>query len=245
MKNIAIVTGGSRGIGKAISIKLAENGYAIWLNYRSNDEEALKVKHRIESNGGECELIKFDVSSKEDVNKILISKINAINKKTARLSILINNAGIKKDNLFFWLTDSDWEDVINTNLNGFFYVTKAVIHNMMENKHGNIINISSVSGQIGNISQTNYSASKSGLIAATKTLSKELGRSNIRVNCVIPGLIKTDMSKDLMENKALKKEIPLKRFGEPEEIAHTIEFLCSEKASYITGSIINVTGGLY
>lgn len=245
MKNIAIITGGSRGIGKATALELAENGYDIWLNYKSNTEQAQKVKDEIQAKGKNCELIAFDVSSSDEVKDKLKPKIEKLDTENERISVLVNNAGIIKDNIFHWLTQEEWEDVINTNLNGFYYVTKCVIDHMLKNRHGNIINISSISGLIGNFGQTNYSASKAGIIAASKTLAKEVARSNIRVNVVVPGLIKTDMSVEMQKNKEMKKLIPMRRLGKPEEISGVVSFLVSDKASYITGSVINATGGLY
>jgi 3-oxoacyl-[acyl-carrier protein] reductase len=245
MKNIAIITGGSRGIGKATALELADDGYDIWLNYRSNSEQAQKVKEEIEAKGRECVLIQFDVSSSEDVKDKLKTKVDKLNPDEERISVLVNNAGIIRDNIFHWLTQEEWEEVINTNLNGFYYVTKCVIDHMLKNRHGNIINISSVSGLMGNFGQTNYSASKAGIIASSKALAKEVARSNIRVNVVVPGLIKTDMSKEMQKNKEMKKLIPMRRLGKPEEISGVISFLVSDKASYITGAVINATGGLY
>ncbi len=245
MKEIAIITGGSRGIGKAIAISLAKDGFDIWINYNKNKESAIETQKEISTIGMECKILQFDVSSKDSVRAVLSKEIENVNKDTHRISVLVNNAGIIKDNIFHWMTDEEWEDVINTDLNGFFYVTKSVINHMTGNKKGSIVNISSISGIIGNYAQANYSAAKAGIIAATKTLSKELARSNVRVNAVVPGFIITDMTKEMAENSELKKMIPMRRFGKAEEIANVVSFLCSDKASYITGAVLNVTGGLY
>lgn len=245
MSDIALVTGGSRGIGRAVCIELAKKGYEIWLNYHSNTDKAEETKKIIEDFNASCKLLKFDITDKTTVKEVLEKELKQLSEQNKKLSVLVNNAGIIRDKLFLWISDEEWEDVINTNLNGFYYVTKNVINHMKSNKKGSIVNISSLSGVIGNISQTNYSASKGAVIPATKALAKEVGRYNIRVNCVVPGLIKTDMLKDIEEDKSIKKQIPLKRFGEPEEIAKVVAFLTSKDASYITGSIINVTGGFY
>ena len=245
MKDIAIVTGGSRGIGRAIALQLAEDGYDIWLNYRINTAAANEVRTGIEAAGRTCKCLQFDISDKGMIRKTLQPEIDRLNRKEERISVLINNAGISRDNIFHWMTDEEWEDVINTDLNSFFYVTKCVTPHMNENKHGKIINISSLSGQIGNFSQINYSAAKAGLIAATKTLAKEFGRRKIRVNAVAPGLIETDMTKEVEGNDEILKMIPMKRFGKPEEVAGVVSFLCSDKASYVTGAVIPVNGGLY
>jgi len=245
MKNIAIVTGGSRGIGKAIAIQLAKDGYDIWLNYNHNVNAAEETKKQIESFNQECTLLQFDVASQENVKTILQSKIAELNKEKERLMVLVNNAGITKDNLFYWMSDNDWHDVINTNLNGFYYVTKSVIDQMILNKKGYIVNISSLSGEVGNIAQASYSAAKAGIIAATKVLAKELRRNNILVNSVTPGLIDTDMTEGIKNDKKFLKRIPLRRAGKVDEVAHVVSFLCSPKASYITGAIIPVNGGVF
>jgi 3-oxoacyl-[acyl-carrier protein] reductase len=182
MREIAIVTGGSRGIGKAIALQLARDGFDIWLNFNKNREKAEEVKRGIEEIGQKCELIPFDVSDKNQVNDVLKNKVEKLNGENERISTLVNNAGIIKDNIFLWMQDEEWQKVINTNLNSFFYVTKTVVDHMVENKNGSIINVSSLSGVAGNFGQANYSAAKAGLIAAAKTLSKELGRYKVRVS---------------------------------------------------------------
>jgi 3-oxoacyl-[acyl-carrier protein] reductase len=238
----ALVTGGSRGIGRAISIKLASLGYHVLINYKSNIEEAQKTLTLLKQTGSNGELIKFDVSNMQEVE-------NALNKwadenKDNYIEVLINNAGIRKDILLIWMENSHWHDVLNTNLNGFFYVTRTLLKNMLVKKYGRIVNIVSLSGLKGLPGQVNYSAAKAAVIGATKALAQEIGKKNVTVNAVAPGFIRTDMTQDLNENE-LKILIPLNRFGLPEEVAEVVCFLASEKASYITGEVISVNGGLY
>lgn len=238
----ALVTGGSRGIGKAICIKLAEMGYHVLINYKSNTEQAQNTLEVIKENGGNGELLQFDVSVQADVEKALTEWQE--NHKESYIEVLVNNAGIRKDTLLIWMENEHWFDVINTNLNGFLYVTKLLLKYMLVNKHGRIINIVSLSGLKGLPGQVNYSAAKGGVIAATKALAQEVGKKKVTVNAVAPGFIKTDMTSDLNEDE-LKKMIPLNRFGLPEEVADVVCFLASEKASYITGEVISVNGGIY
>ncbi|GMT49513.1 MAG: 3-ketoacyl-ACP reductase [bacterium] len=245
MKDIALVTGASRGIGKAIALKLAEKGYHIWLNYNKDTKSANETKDQIIKLGKDCKLLQFDVASKDRVREVLTKEINNLDKEKERIAVLVNNAGIVKDALFYWMRDEEWEDVINTNLNSLFYVTKAVIESMILNKHGYIVNLSSLSGEAGNMAQANYSASKAGIIGATKSLAKEMARSNILINVVSPGLIESDMTQNLKDNKNLIKSIPMKRFGRPEEVANVVAFLCSSESSYISGAVIPVNGALY
>lgn len=242
MNKVAFITGGSRGIGKACSIELAKKGYNILLNYRNNDAAAQETKAEIEALGVSCELLKMDVSDKKDIETKLTNWLDANKDKT--IEVLVNNAGIKQDNLMIWLTDENWESVINTSLNSFFYITRLLIKGMVANKFGRIINMVSLSGVKGMAGQTNYAAAKGGVIAATKSLAQELGRRNITVNAVAPGFIKTDMTEDIDESN-YKNHIPLKRFGEVEEVSALVGFLASKEASYITGEVINVNGGLY
>jgi len=238
----ALITGGSRGIGKAICLKLAQMGYHVLINYRSNDKEAQDTLTQIKDNGGSAELMKFDVSNHDEI-KTFLDQWKEKN-PDAYIEVLINNAGIRKDALVMWMKDEDWNDVIQTNLNSFYYTTKELMQDMIVNKFGRVVNIVSLSGIKGLPGQTNYSAAKGGVIAASKALAQEVGKKNITVNCVAPGFIKTDMTKDLDE-KEHKRLIPMARFGKPEEVAEAVAFLASEKASYITGEVISVNGGLY
>jgi 3-oxoacyl-[acyl-carrier protein] reductase len=238
----ALVTGGSRGIGRAICIKLISLDFHILVNYLSNEMEAHRTLSLIKQAGGNGDLLKFDVSDHVQVE-------DAINKwseehKEDYIEVLVNNAGIRKDMLMMWMENRHWHDVLNTNLNGFFYVTKAVLNNMLVRKKGRIINVVSLSGVKGLPGQVNYSAAKAAIIGATKALAQEIGKRNITVNAVAPGFIKTDMTKNLNETE-LKNMIPLNRFGSPEEVAEVVCFLASEKSSYITGEVIAINGGLY
>jgi len=238
----ALVTGGSRGIGRAICISLAEMGYHILINYNSNEEEAKKTLEAIASSGGSSELMPFDVSDPEKVNEAL-QGWQEKHKDDGYIKVLVNNAGIRKDNLMVWMEEDEWSSVINTNLNSFYYVTRLLLQDMIVNKFGRIINVVSLSGKDGMPGQTNYSAAKAGVIGATKALAKELGRKKVTVNAVAPGFIKTDMTEDLDE-KQFKSLIPVGRFGEAIEVAAVVAFLASDKASYITGEVISVNGGI-
>jgi 3-oxoacyl-[acyl-carrier protein] reductase len=238
----ALVTGGSRGIGRATCVKLVTLGYHVLINYKSNETEALKTLELVKSAGGSGELLKFDVSDSHDVEQVL-NKWNEEH-NDEYIEVLINNAGIRKDILLMWMENDHWKDVIQTNLDGFFYVTRALLKNMLVKRYGRIVNVVSLSGLKGMPGQVNYSAAKAALIGATKALAQEIGKKNVTVNAVAPGFIKTDMTKDLNENE-LKNLIPLNRFGFPEEVAEVICFLASEKSSYITGEVISVNGGLY
>ena len=238
----ALVTGGSRGIGKAICVKLAAMGYYIIVNYKSNEDAANQTLTSLKASGSDGELLKFDVADKDDVKAALGSWIEQNPDKL--IEVLVNNAGIKQDVLMMWMKDEDWDSVLNTSLNGFFYVTRLVLNGMLVKKFGRIINIVSLSGLKGLPGQTNYSAAKPGVIGATKALAQEVGRRGITVYAVAPGFFKTDMTEGLNE-KDLKAMIPVHRFGEPEEVAATVAFLASADASYITGEVISVNGGLY
>lgn len=238
----ALVTGGARGIGRAICIQLAKQGYDILVNYRSNEEAALETIKLIKENSDKKGMhLPFDVSDKAAVDKALTHWKEE--HKDDHIEILVNNAGIRSDALMMWMKDEQWDNVIHTSLNGFFYVTRRVIDEMITKKYGRVINIVSVSGLVGVPGQTNYSASRAGIIGATRSLAQEVARRNITVNAVAPGFIKTDMTADLNE-KELKKLIPMRRFGDAKEVAHLVGFLASRNASYISGEVISITGGL-
>lgn len=238
----ALVTGGSRGIGKAVSIKLAQDGYYVLINFRSNVEEAEATLNEIKFHGGEGELMQFDVSDVKAIDDVLGTWVEQNQNK--HIEVLVNNAGITRDNLMVFMSDEDWKRVVSTNQDSFFYVTRAVLKEMLVNKSGRIINLVSLSGQKGHPGQVNYSATKGAIIAATKSLAMEVGKKKVRVNAVAPGFITTDMTKDLDE-KGLKRLIPMNRFGQASEVAEVVSFLASEKSSYITGETISVNGGMY
>jgi 3-oxoacyl-[acyl-carrier protein] reductase len=238
----ALVTGGSRGIGKAVCLRLAEQGYYVLVNYLSNEEAASDTLAEIRNGGGDGELLPFDVAAKEQVRLRLGGWIEA--NPSRRIEVLVNNAGIKKDALMVWMEDEQWSSVIGANLDAFFYVTRLVLNGMLLNRYGRIVNIVSLSGLKGVAGQTNYSAAKGGVIAATKALAQEVGRHGITVNAVAPGFIHTDMTAEIDE-KQMRVLIPVRRFGSPDEVAHAVAFLASPLASYITAEILSVNGGLY
>ncbi len=238
----ALVTGGSRGIGKAICKKLAADGNYILINYRSNKTEAENTLAEILAEGGKAELFPFDVSEPEAIEKAFDDFREKHPDK--HIEVLVNNAGIRKDNLQVFMEDDDWNDVINTNLNSFFYITRRVLKDMLVHKFGRIINMVSLSGLKGMPGQTNYAAAKAGIIGATKSLAQEVAPKKVTVNAVAPGFIKTDMTADLDE-KMLKKTIPMRRFGKAEEVAELVSFLASDKAAYISGEVISINGALY
>lgn len=239
---VALVTGASRGIGKAIALDLASNGASIAVNYAGNEAKANEVVDEIKANGGNAIAIKADVSNGDEVQAMIKEVLNEF----GQLDILVNNAGITRDNLLMRMKDSEWDDVIDTNLKGVFLCTKAVTRQMMKQRNGRIINITSVVGVSGNAGQANYVAAKAGVIGLTKTTAKELASRNITVNAVAPGFITTDMTDELNEDiKAdLLKQIPLATLGEPSDIANVVTFLSSEKSKYITGQTLHVNGGM-
>ncbi len=238
----ALVTGGSRGIGRAVCLALAKDGCAVIINYRSNEQAAIEVKQLIEAEGGVAELLPFDVSDGQSVDAALTQWQDSHPEDC--ISILVNNAGIRKDAVMVFMQNEQWNDVLHTNLDSFFFVTRRVLKGMISKRYGRIINVASLSGIKGLAGQTNYSAAKAGLIGATKALAQEIGSRKITVNAVAPGFIATDMTQDLPEAD-LKKMIPAGRFGTAEEVADLVAFLASDKAAYITGEVISINGGLY
>ena len=237
-KKVALVTGGSRGIGKACAIELAKAGCDVIINYAGNEEAANKTVEELKALGSNAKAMKFDVSNQELVE----NAIKEIMDEYKRIDILVNNAGITRDGLFMRMNAQNWLDVINTNLNGAYYVSNPVAKIMIKQRSGAIVNMASISGIYGNAGQANYSTAKAGLIGMTKALAKELASRNIRVNAVAPGFIQTDMTKDLPQEQIVER-IPLKRLGEPEDIAKTVKFLALD-TTYITGQVIGVDGGL-
>ena len=231
MKKV-LVTGATGSIGEEIVKEYAKNGFFVYIAYNNNHQKAQNLLEEIDNKG---ELISFDIKDKESIKNSL---------ENLDVDVLINNAGIIKDNLFFFMSDDEWEDVINTNLNGNFYITKIISKNMMMNKRGSIVNIASISGVSGNAGQANYSASKGGIIALTKTLCLELGRYNIRVNALAPAIIESEMTKDIPNLKEMKKAIPLGRFGTANEVASCAYFIGVD-ATYISGEVLNISGGMF
>ena len=239
----ALVTGGSRGIGRAICVQLAQDSdYHILINYRSNQKEAEHTLKLVKEQGGNGELLPFDVADFDAVKNSLESWYE--NNPKSIIEVIVNNAGITKDGLFMWMPKEDWDSVMNTSLNGFYNVTNTLMQKILRNRYGRIVNIVSVSGVKGTAGQVNYSAAKGAIVAATKALAQEVAKRKITVNAVAPGFIKSDMTANLDESE-LKKMIPANRFGEAEEVADLVSFLVSKKASYITGEIININGGIY
>jgi len=237
---VALVTGASRGIGKAIAKSLADSGRFVYINFHSNMEKAQQTLDEIVKEGGKAELLQFDVTNKEDTEKAL----DHIYKTHGKIDILVNNAGIRDDMLMVWMKKENWQKVLDTNLTGFFNVTRLVVKNMLPKRWGRIINMTSTSGQTGQAGQVNYSASKAGLIGATQALAKEIAKRKITVNAVAPGFIETDMTQDLPLDQ-ISKSIPAGRVGKPEEVAAVVLFLCSNDAAYITGQVIGVNGGVF
>jgi len=235
---IALVVGASRGIGRAIALRLAQSGFDIWLTYKGNHTAAQEVKLEIEKLGRGCDLIAFDVSNYEETKAALEKRV-----EDSAPQVLVYNAGITRDNLLVWMTKEEWSSVISTNLDGFYNVTRTVLLPMLKAKRGRIVVVSSVSGVIGQAGQVNYSASKAGLIGAAKALAREVGKKNILVNVVAPGLIETDMTEGIPKEKILPL-IPVNRLGRPEDVASVVNFLCTEENMYIHGQVIGIDGGL-
>ena len=238
----AIVTGGSRGIGRAVCLRLAAMGYNILLTYHTNDALAASVTEEVSALGVSCEALRFDVRDAAESESVLGGWLNA--HPEARMEVLVNNAGFRRDNLFLWQTEEDWRSVLEVSLWGFLHVTQLVLKRMVVQRYGRIVNVASLSGVKGLVGQTNYSAAKGGVIAATKALSQEVARRGITVNAVAPGFIATDMTADLDEAQ-LKALIPMQRFGTADEVASVVGFLASREASYVTGEVISINGGLY
>ncbi len=243
MKKFALVTGGSRGIGRQICLKLADMGYHILVNYKGNEVEANVTKDLCMAKGVEAELLKFDIASQADIEAVLGKWVNEAGKEKV-VEVLVNNAGIRKDTLMSFMSDDQWNSVLDTSLNGMFFVTRTVLNPMLMNRFGRIINVVSLSGLKGMAGQVNYSAAKAGMIGATKALAQEVAKRNVTVNAVAPGFIASDMTADLDEGE-LSKLIPMKRFGKPEEVADLVGFLASPSSAYITGQVISINGGLY
>lgn len=244
MKRYALVTGASRGIGRAIAIELAKDGCSILLNYKSNHAAAEQTKRLIESAGGEAELMPFDVSQPAAINAALDKWFAA--HPEDYIDVLVNNAGIVDDEIMLMMEPEQWHRVIDVNLNGFFYCTRRVIEGMVENHHGRIINISSIAGQKGHPGQVNYATAKAALIGATKELAVELASKKVTVNAVAPGMIETEMAQQidayLPERMRDMNTLPMRRLGKPEEVAYLVGFLCSNRADYISGQVIGING---
>ena len=238
----ALVTGGSRGIGRAICVALAKEGYPVLINYLSNNQAAEETKKLVEEAGGKAELLPFDVSDKDKSDAALDAWQDA--HPDDYIAVLVNNAGIRNDAAMVFMDDDMWNNVIHTNLDSFFFVTRRVLKLMLTKRWGRIVNVASLSGLKGLAGQVNYSAAKGGMIAATKALAQEVAQRKVTVNAVAPGFIDTDMTAELPKDE-LVKLVPMRRFGTPDEVADAVAFLASEKASYITGNVISINGGLY
>ncbi|MBN2040536.1 MAG: 3-oxoacyl-ACP reductase FabG [Spirochaetes bacterium] len=236
----AIVTGGSRGIGRAISLELAADGYYVIVNYRSNDAAAKKTLELIESNNGAGEIIKFDVGDSRQTQECVKDIIS----RCGNIEVLVNNAGITADGLFLMSKEEDWDSLINISIKGFYNITKPILKKMIPKHRGSIISMSSVSALTGNRGQANYSAVKAAIVGASKSIASEVGRLGIRVNVVAPGLIDTEMITEAPVD-IIKQMIPMNRLGKPEEVAKLVRFLCSDDASYITGQVISINGGMF
>lgn len=238
----ALVTGASRGIGRAIALKLAEKGAKVAVNFAGNEERANEVVQTIVDNGGEAIAIQANVSQFEEVQSMVKTVISTF----GSLDILVNNAGITKDNLIMRLKEDEWDEVLNVNLKGVFHCTKAVTRQMMRQRQGRIINISSIVGVSGNPGQANYVAAKAGVIGLTKTTAKELASRNITVNAIAPGFIETDMTDELDDaiKEEMLKQIPLASFGQPEDVANVVAFVASDESAYMTGQTLHIDGGM-
>ena len=237
----ALITGASRGIGRAIAIKMAQEGYAVVINYLNNHEAAQQTLEQIVAEGGNAELLQFDVALPEAIEQAVADWQQR--HPDDYIDVLVNNAGIRRDNLMVFMQNDEWESVVNTSLNGFFHLTRRLLKDMITHRHGRVINISSVSGLKGMAGQVNYSAAKAALIGATKALAQEVAARKVTVNAVAPGFIESDRTGDLNQDE-LKKLVPMKRFGKAEEVAALVAFLASDGAAYITGEAIAITGGL-
>ena len=242
MTKYALITGASRGLGKAIALRLANDGFAVIINYQSNKEAAEDTLRQVQEAGGTGELLPFNVADPQAIETALESW--SASHPDDYISVLVNNAGIRQDNLMIFMQEEQWSKVLDTTLNGFFYITRRLLKDMMTHRNGRIINMASLSGLKGLPGQTNYSADKAALIGATKALAQEVAARKVTVNAIAPGFIATDMTKELDEAE-LKKLIPLGRFGKPEEVAALTSFLASDESSYITGQVISINGGLY
>lgn len=238
----ALVTGGSRGIGRAVCIRMAEAGYHVLINYKGNEAAALETLASVKAKGSSGELLAFNVGDAAEVQKVLGGWVE--NNQEQQIEVLVNNAGIREDALMFWMNEAQWGNVLNISLNGFFNVTKQVLNGMLLKRYGRIINMVSLSGIKGLPGQTNYSAAKAGVIGATKALAQEVAKRGVTVNAIAPGFIKTDMTAELNE-KELAAQVPMNRFGTPEEVAEAVAFLSSKAAAYITGEVLNINGGLH
>jgi 3-oxoacyl-[acyl-carrier protein] reductase len=239
-QKVALITGASKGIGRAICVELAKGGYRIVVNYKSDEKGAVNTLEMVRKSGSDGNIMQFDVSNFEETQ----SAVDDILKQNGSIDVLVNNAGITADGLFIMMPRKDWQAVIDISLSGFYNVTKPVLEKMIQQRRGAVVSIASVAGLVGNRGQANYSAAKAGLIGASRSVASEVARLGIRVNVVAPGLIETDMIKNApVEN--IKTMIPMARIGQPQEVAGVVRFLCSEDASYVTGQVISVNGGMF